>query len=139
MEWEIKDQCNRRNDALVRQYTYLLDKRDKNLIYTLEKGWFRDKYIVLFELNSFFQVVIGPLASSTRVNSVTGIGKSIPIAYGKSIVFDEARNKEISKVYIEFKAVITRFGFTEWLLNLNSASDIFYQVAKNIRENEFRE
>jgi len=136
MERDIKSQCDRRYDALVRQYNYLLEKQNEHLIFTHSRGWFSERYKVLLALNSFFQIVLGPLASSSRGVSEIGIGSSIPISYGTAIKFDKARNRTINKAYVDFIALIYNFGMDEWWLNLNQANDIVYQVAKKIKENE---
>lgn len=136
MEWEIKEQCERRYDALTRQYNYLLEKQNEHLIFTFSKGWFSERYKVLFAFNSFFQIVLGPLASSSRGVSEIGVGSRIPISYGASIKFSESRNSTINKAYHDFGALIFEFGIDEWWLNLNQANDIVYQVAKKLREDE---
>lgn len=136
MEWEIKEQCERRYEALVRQYNYLIEKQNDHLLFTYSKGWFSERYKVLFALNSFFQIVLGPLASSSRGVSDIGVGSRIPISYGASIKFDEPRNRAINKAYLDFEVLIREAGIDEWWLNLNQANDIVYQVAKKLRENE---
>lgn len=136
MERDIKDQCDRRYQALVRQYNYLVETQNEHLFFTYTQGWFSERYKVLFALNSFFQIVIGPLASSSRGVSEIGVGSRIPINYGATIRFDDARNRTINKAYLDFTTFIHEFGMDEWWLNLNQASDIAYQVAKKIRENE---
>lgn len=135
MEWEVKEQIYRRYNALVRQYEYLLEKQNEHLLFTFRNGWFGDKYKTLFALNSFFQIVIGPLASSTRGVSKIGVGSFIPLTYGKSVRFDEQRNSIINKTYIEFISMTNGMGFQEWWLNLNQTDDAVFQIAKSIREN----
>lgn len=136
MEWEIKEQCERRYEALVRQYNYLIEKQNEHLMFTYSKGWFSERYKVLFALNSFFQIVLGPLASSSRGTSEIGVGSRIPISYGASIKFNESRNRTINNAYHDFGVLILESGIDEWWLNLNQANDIVYQVAKKLRENE---
>lgn len=136
MEWKIKNQCERRYEALLRQYNYLVEKKNEHLMFTYREGWFSERYKVLFALNSFFQIVLGPLASSSRGVSEIGIGSRIPISYGTAIKFDDARNRAINKAYLDFNVLIYESGIDEWWLNLNQANDIVYQVAKKIREDE---
>lgn len=136
MEWDIREQCDRRYQGLLSQYNYLVETQNEHLLFTNRKGWYVERYKVLFALNSFFQVVIGPLVSSSRGVSEVGVGSSIPIKYGKSIRFDSARNRSVNKVYADFIILIRELGMEEWLLNLNQANDIVFQVAKRIKENE---
>lgn len=135
MERDIRCQCDRRYQALVRQYNYLVETKNEHLIFTYSKGWVSEKYKVLFALNTFFQIVIGPLSSSTRGVSGVGVGSSIPISYG-TIKFNKARNKAVNKAYSDFIIFVHECGMDEWWLNLNQASDITYQVAKKLRDNE---
>ena len=137
MEWDVKDQVYRRYNALVRQYEYLVERQNEHLLFTFQNGWFGDKYKSLFALNSFYQIVIGPLASSTRGVSEIGVGSSIPIAYGKSVRFDEQRNSVINKTYMDYISLVNGLGFQEWWLNVNQASDAVYQIAKSIREDGY--
>lgn len=136
MERDIKDQCERRYEALVRQYNYLIEIEDKDLMFTYTQGWFSERYKILFALNTFFQIVIGPLASSSRGVSSIGVGSSTPINYGASITFNDSRNRKINNVYSDFINFINEYGMNEWLLNLNQANDITYQIAKALKENE---
>lgn len=136
MEREVKVQCERRYETLVRQYNYLIEKQNEHLLFTYSKGWFSERYKVLFALNSFFQIVLGPLASSSRGVSEIGIGSRIPISYGAAIKFDDSRNRTINKAYLDFGTLIYEFGIEEWWLNLNQANDIVYKIAKKLRENE---
>jgi hypothetical protein len=136
MEWEIREQCNWRFNALISQYKYLLEKKDRNLFFTFEKGWFDEKYNALFSLNSFFRIVIGPLASSVRISNSIGLGNQIPIQYGNSIKFDQYQNNIIRDTCEDYNVLIKELDFQEWWLTLNQASDIIYQIAKNIRKVE---
>lgn len=136
MEREVKNQCERRYEALVRQYNYLVEKQNEHLMFTYSNGWFSERYKALFAFNSFYQIVLGPLASSSRGVSEIGIGSTIPIIYGSVIKFYEARNRKINKAYIDFNVLIYESGMDEWWLNLNQASDIVFQIAKKIKENE---
>lgn len=134
MDWEVKEQVYHRYEALVRQYEYLVERQNEHLLFTFKNGWFADKYKGLFALNSFYQIVIGPLASSTRGVSKIGIGSSIPIIYGKSVRFNARRNSVINKTYLDYISLVNGVGFKEWWLNSNQASDAVYQIAKSIRE-----
>ncbi len=132
MDWDVREQCERRNKALDHQYRYLLETQNEYLMRTLQNGWFSEKYYTLFSFNSFFQIVIGPLASSTRGTSNLGLGSSIPISYGNSIKFNSDRNALINKMYSDFILLIEGMGFKDWWLIQNKASDIIYQIAKDL-------
>lgn len=136
LDWDVKQQCQRRHEALIRQYKYLLETENEYLLLTLKKGWFTEKYRVLFAMNTFFQVVIGPLASSSRGVSDVGIGSTTPIYYGESVIFDTARNKTINKMYMNYITMADEFGFKEWWLAQNRAADITYQIARDMKGDE---
>ena len=136
LDWEVKQQVIRRYGAMVSQYNYLKETHNEYLIFTYRREWFDDKYTTLFALNSFFQIVLGPLSSSSRGVSEIGLGSKTPIIYGKSIRFDSERSKAINKAYSRFIALSKELGFVEWWLTSNRASDVIFSVAKWIRENE---
>jgi len=138
MEWEIREQCNRRYDMLVSHYNYLLEQENQFLLFTLKNGWFNEKYNVLFSLNSFYQIVIGPLVSSGRISNTIGLGSEIPIVYGNSIKFDSYHCYQTQKIYREYILSIHKIdsSFKEWWLSLNKTDDIVFYVYKSIKENE---
>lgn len=136
MDWEIREQCDRRYQALNRQYNYLIEKQSEHLLFTYSKGWFSEKYRILFALNSFYQIVMGPLASSSRGVAEIGVGSIIPISYGSSIKFNSSRNSAVNAAYEDFKYLAYELDIDEWWLNLNQADDIVYQIAKKIRADE---
>lgn len=138
MEWEIREQCNRRYDNLVSHYNFLLKQEDQRLLFTLKNGWFNEKYNVLFSLNSFYQIVVGPLISSGRISNTIGLGSEIPIVYGNSIKFDENHCYQAQKIYKEYILSIRKIdsSFKERWLSLNKTDDIVFYVYKSIEENE---
>lgn len=136
LDWDVKQQCQRRHAALVRQYQYLHETENEHLLYTLRRGWFAERYKVLFSLNTFFQIVIGPLASSSRGVSELGVGSTIPIHYGESVIFDTSRNTTINKMYMDYISMVGELKFNEWWLVQNQASDVVYQIAQYLKEND---
>lgn len=136
MDWEIKEQCERRYQTLLSQFNYLIATQNEHLMYSFNKGWLPEKYHILLSLNSFFQSVIGPLTSSAQGISNLGLGSKITIAYGKTIKFNSNRNLIINEMATDFHHIINKLGFNYFLLNKNKASDIVFSVAKDLRDEE---
>ncbi|MCD6616192.1 MULTISPECIES: hypothetical protein [Aeromonas] len=136
IDWEIKEQCEKRYQILLSQYNYLHDTKNEHLVYSINNGWFHDKYQTLFSLNAFFQSVIGPLTSATQGISNSGLGGKISIAYGKTIKFNSNRNAIINEMATDFYKTVSNLGFNPLWLNQNKASDIVYSIAQDLRNEE---
>jgi hypothetical protein len=133
LDWKVREKCVRRYNFLCRQYSYLSETNDRHLLASIKAGWFEDKFKALFALNSFYQIVIGPLASATRdAHNSIGIGTTTTITYGKKIKFNTATLAPVYSAYNDFLELTEKLGFSEWLLVLNQTSDIAYNIARNI-------
>lgn len=98
-------------------------------IYSL--GWNDEKLRVIFAFNSFYQIVLGPLTSSSKLISKTNIGGKIPIIYGSSIKFDLSRNNNVNRAHEDFTKILNISGIKMWLLTLSSTNDIIYNIQKD--------
>ncbi len=136
LEWDVKKQIFNRTDAFKRQLTYMKDQNNEMLFVLYRNGWSDQKLHVVFAFNSFYQLVLGPLASSALNISETGIGASIPIKYGSSIKFDKSRNRKISNANADFFFLLSQLGISPWLVNYSSANDIVYGIHKGLLESE---
>jgi len=127
-----------RVEAMMRQIVYLDDKRDPHLEMVKRHGWSKEHLEVICSLNSFYQFVIGPLASSARYTR-TGLGGATPILYGDRIVFDAARARKLQVVEAAFMALVGDSRLDERLLYANHADDLVYNLAKIVAEHDDHE
>lgn len=82
LEWDVKKQLTIRYEAFNRQLEYLKSQNNQYLLMLYKAKWNDEKFRVLFALNSFYQIVLGPLSSSSKNISNTGLGGEVPILYG---------------------------------------------------------
>ena len=137
LDWKVRERCIRRYEFLCRQYSYLGETNNEHLLTLIRAGWFDEKFKALFALNSFYQIVIGPLASSTRdAHNSLGIGSTTTITYGKKVKFNSESLAPVYSAYNDFLEFIEKLDFNEWLLILNQTSDIIYHIARDLNSNE---
>ncbi len=134
MDRDVKNQVMRRYNSMASQYEYLRDSKNEDVLLTYKYKWNDQKYKVLFALNSFYQIVIGPLACSAYAQSASGIGTTIPISYGKQIQFDNNWNSRVSATDRAFSSLVSACGFSEYMVTANKASDITFHIASAIKE-----
>lgn len=134
LEYKVSQICIERYGRLERRYLYLCKDKNTYLRDARRDGWNQERFTVLFALNSFYQVVIGPLTCSAVINKSTRLGSDIPISYGKSLTFDSRRNREMIYLAKEFNELYRKLGFDQpELLGAQTADDIIYRVAKRAR------
>lgn len=136
LEWDDKKQIFNRTDAFKRQLAYIKEQNNQMLSVLYRYGWSDQKLHVVFAFNSFYQLVLGPLASSALPISNTGVGSSIPIRYGSSIKFDKSRNRKISNANSDFFTLLSQLDISPWLVNHSSANDIVYSIYKGLLKSE---
>jgi hypothetical protein len=120
----------RRTDAMMRQIDYLRENGNTELIFIQTRGWTKPRLEILCSLNSFYQIVIGPLASSARRETRIGLGQKIPIKYGEEIVFDASRSREIRAVHSAFLALVQTTNLPNKFLHANHADDLIFEISR---------
>jgi hypothetical protein len=112
-----------RVDALMREVKYLNESQSELLLEIQQAGWSNDRLEVICELNAFYQMVIGPLASSARERT-GALGENIPILYGDKIRFDSNRNRKMRSLHRAFMEAISDLPATSDLMSANQAFDL---------------
>lgn len=136
LEFDLKILIEKRYSAFERQLKYLKTQNKNYLIILYSNSWTDERLKVIFALNSFYQLVLGPLSSSALNISNTGLGRDIPIKYGKSITFNQARNRQIIKAEERFNSIIAELNIPHFVLGMNSANDIIYNIWKDMSNEE---
>ena len=85
LDGRIRKRIRDRVDAMMREIDFLEEIEDPHLRFIQSKGWTKTRLNALCSLNSFYQIVAGPFASSARGRTKIGIGEKIPIKYGEEI------------------------------------------------------
>jgi hypothetical protein len=136
LEYELRQLIDKRVSAFKRQLEYVKTKDNQHLIKLYSNNWNDEMLKVVFVLNSFYQLVLGPLDSSARSSTNSGLGSDIPISYGKSIKFNASRSRKINKAVESFNNIIAKLEINSFVMGLNSANDIVFNLAKDLYENE---
>ena len=124
LEPPIRIAINRRIEAMTRQIAYLDETKNRRLARLHRRGWTNDRLYILCALNSFYQIVIGPLASSARHEGKIGLGERIPIDYGDQITFDAERARLMRGLHAAFLGLVAKTRLPTGFLHANHADDL---------------
>jgi hypothetical protein len=130
LDGPVRATIDRRADAMMRQIAYLSEINDRRLVFVSRRGWTLDRLAVLCSLNSFYQTVIGPLASSARRETRIGLGERIPINYGEEIRFDGERAAEMRALHSAFLRLVGATGLPNTFLHANHADDLIFILSE---------
>jgi hypothetical protein len=121
---EVRGLIERRVDAMERHMAFLADQGDPRLELVGKLGWSRSRLRVVCGLNSFYQVVLAPLASSARASFPRNLGGRTPINYGTRIRFDVRRSRAIRRMMAAFNELVTESGIPLEALEANQFDDM---------------
>lgn len=133
LEPEMRIRISERVNTMRRQLQYMLDAEDASITYVQSRGWELQRLIVVCELNSFYQAVLGPLASSAR-ERCGSLGEDLAVLYG-SLRFDKNRARRVRAAHIGFMAIVAELEIPQELLTANHSADMVYQLSNNLRQN----
>lgn len=122
-----------RVEALMRGLKYLQENDDKRLSEIKQFGWSLERLEIICILNAFYQIVLGPLASSARERKGV-LGEETPIIYGELIRFDAERNRGIRAVHKAFSEIILGLPGQLNLITANHADDLVYILNKALTQ-----
>lgn len=132
-EPNIKRLMFRRHSALMSNLRYLRETRSDQFLYVKNEGWDIEHFEILFALNTFYLLVLGPLASSARGRENT-IWKDTAIQYGNEFLFDNKRAKEIRNAHQSFTQITRRIPGGLNTITGNQASDIIFKLHKAMQD-----
>lgn len=136
MDSQVRGLIERRVKFMLSQLAYLKEKDNKDLKNAERAGWTIKKLEVVCWLNSFFQIVVSPLAASATPSSQLDLGGAVPIHYGELIKFDSKRRTETSRMEESFYVVCSASGIDNYMLSAHHANDLVYLISKRLSENE---
>jgi hypothetical protein len=129
---ELNRQIRWRVEALARHARFLTKRESEDMLFVRSRGWTDERLHILYELNSFYQIVLAPLASATRIRSDIGLGRAIPIRYGHRS-FDAEYAKEVDQMMRAFMARMRRSGISQRILAANRADDLVAALAVQLK------
>ncbi len=138
LDTKIRYALNSRYENLARGISYLAQKQHHFWLLAEKKGWSLQKIDIVCALNAFYQVVLGPLSSSTFSKSKSGLITNSPIRFGRLLITSDDI-KEIQKCHNKFEEIIAELNIDFWALQANHYQDLLYRLARPWEEqdNEF--
>jgi hypothetical protein len=136
MDTQVREIIERRTAFMVSQLNYLNGRQDRHFTNAERAGWTLKRLEVVCWLNSFFQVVVSPLAASATHSSQLDLGGATPILYGSKLRFDTERRTNIESMHRAFFSVCAASGIDPAMLAAHRAEDLVYLISRRISENE---
>ncbi|UJP04550.1 MAG: hypothetical protein LZF61_06630 [Nitrosomonas sp.] len=123
----IRKQMIRRFSVLMTSVRFMKEKKSEHFVAVEKRGWTLQRLEVLFALNTFYLLVLGPLAASAKGRSKT-MWRNVPILYGEELLFDNDRAHKIRAAQLSFSSVVSRVPGGLETLTGNQASDIIFRL-----------
>jgi hypothetical protein len=127
LEFEEREAVVRRVEAMESELNYLTEHKPQDVRKAARHGWSAGKLKVVFCLNSFYQRILSPLVASSTSPRV--VGGDIPIRYGKSLRFDEARNARMREMDDAFSRFCVEMDILPYMLEAQHAGDLVWRLA----------
>lgn len=118
-----------RFNALERQLDYLIEKQDRRVRAVMKKGWGVKRLKIVLALNSFYQTILSPLASSARDFNRLSPLSDLDILYGSSFRCDAEWRTKISYADTYFHEVLSQMGINRAMMIQQKTEDILYCIA----------
>ncbi len=131
MDPHVREVIERRTGFMVRRLKYLQQQNDRRLADVERAGWTVRRLEVVCWLNSFFQIVVSPLAASAVPGFPLDLGGATPITHG-SITFDSERRATIGFMDHAFFAACVASGINRPMLTAHRADDLIYLLARHL-------
>lgn len=133
LDLDLRRLVHRRVEAMEREARYLDETADSYLRVVMNSGWTLERLSVLCVLNSFYQFVLGPLASSSHSGN-QAMDSGVVIRHG-SIRFDANRSRNLRAAYKAFVSSIDGVPDARSLLTAPHFRDLVFKLARAIEEN----
>ena len=129
MDTKVIQAIQRRIDALMRGIRFEKQRDSSHYDRVRKLGWNLKKLEVICSLNAFYQIVIGPLASTTKKDVGSGLLTDHFIKYGNQLKLSSKEIERIGECHEEFKEIAYYHGVDIYCLQANHAQDILYRLA----------
>jgi hypothetical protein len=121
---DLQLQMRGRVAAMLRHLQYLRETNSPALANFGMQSWPMERLEIFCELNSFYQIIMAPLASSSRTSLDTFLGAEVPIRYGDSIIFDQSRAERVRRTMRDFMRRMHKIGVPQAVLTAARADDM---------------
>lgn len=88
LDYSTREDLQKRFEALMRGIKFEADRQSLYWLKVINRGWNYERLEILCCLNVFYQIILGPLASSSRGGNQFGLITEHPISYGRKLKID---------------------------------------------------
>jgi hypothetical protein len=125
-----------RFDDMVRELKHLRSREHQDYRVARKRGWTTEALEAVLAFNSFYQVVLAPLASSGRNYRDRDLGSATPIIYGKSMRFDRSWCETVMATDDSFQNIIAELGIQIGYLTAQHTSDVLFRLSRDLQKDE---
>jgi hypothetical protein len=124
LDGDVQRQIRSRVDSMHRHLAFLFSSEAQLATLVRRSTWTFERLEILCELNSFYQIVLGPLASSARASQGQVLSNDVPIQFGDTILFDAARADRVNRAMADFMRRVRNLGIPQDVLTAAKADDL---------------
>jgi hypothetical protein len=128
IDYDLQTQVRYRVSAMQRHLNYLFETDGPVAVGLPRQVWTYERLEIFCELNAFYQVILGPLASSARASANQPLGNDIPIRYGGAITFDAERAGRVKGTVADFMRRMRKLGVPQAALTAARADDLLRAI-----------
>lgn len=136
LDSEVRQLVFRSAENMMRSINFLHEKSDPNMKEAFSRGWDFSKLEALVCVITFYQIVIGPIKSSSSLHGSFPWGKR-DILYGKKLRVDQKTTRNNSNLVNAFEEIAGNLGIDFWWLQTTNAEDLVYNLTHEKEEYEF--
>lgn len=134
LDREVKLKLATRVEDMMRGLAFRKTINDPKYFRAIRKGWTDEKFEALFSVVAFYQEVIGPLCSHSKIHSPTEIGRNIQVVWGNKVRINQDTTSKLKKMQNNFEQLVVELGIKYWWIYTAHPDDLLYQVTKNDEE-----
>jgi len=130
LESKTKQLIQRRYEALMSGVLFEQKRNSANFRTALDGGWSIGKIEILCCLNSFYQIVLGPVASISAGGSENCILNEHSIKFGNVLTITNVDAASAHDCHQDFKRLVGELRINYWCLLANHAQDLLYHLTR---------
>ena len=129
LDRDLRTHVLARREAMLREMRFMAEREDTSLVLLRSAGWSDERFEVLCGLNSFYQLVLGPLASSARERFGI-LGRETTILYGETLRFDAERSLRLRGAHRAFMDALVEIPDAMGVVTAPHFSDLAFRLAR---------
>jgi hypothetical protein len=128
LEAKVRRQYERIVEAMLRDLAYLAHTADPVFLRARDRGWTAERVQVVLAINAFHRTIMGPLEAAFGVELKVGLGRSLPIVYGRTLQIDTKRGAPTRKALAAYHRLLDELGFSAAWLSMTRVSDVLFSM-----------